>query len=453
LSNKAKIIFVDDEENQRIAVGGFIEKLGYAVKTCANGEEALELIKTESWDLVLSDLRMPGINGIELLRKAKSILPDIAFILLTAHGTVEGAVESMRLGAFNYLTKPVDLDALELIIGKAIDNRRLLTENRRLKNLIESSGKIEGIVSESTQMDEVLNLVARVASATSSVLILGESGTGKERIAKAIHYGSNRADMPMITINCAAIPESLIEAELFGHEKGAFTGAHMMRKGKVEMADGGTLFIDEIGDLPLSLQPKLLRFLQEGTVERLGSNKTNKFDIRVIAATHRNLRKLVEEDKFREDLFFRLSVINITIPPLRERKTDIIPLAEHFVKIYSEKNSKKVIGFSRDAKDILLKYQYPGNVRELENAIEAAVVLTRDEAIEVNDLPITFRETENVEARSDDETLHTKIEFFEKNIVLESLKISGGNKSKAARQLGISEKNIRDRLKKWGYRP
>lgn len=449
MDNTAKILFVDDEESQRKAIGGFIEKKGFYIKTCPDGDAALELIRNESWDIVLSDLKMPGMTGIELLRQAKQLVPDIVFILFTAYGTVEGAVEAMKLGAFDFVTKPVDLDVLEMMINKALENRRLLVENRRLRELVESSGRAEGIISESPRMEEVINLVARTAPSSATVLIAGESGTGKERIARAIHYGSKRADRPMITVNCAAIPETLLEAELFGHEKGAFTGAHIARKGKIESAQGGTLLIDEIGDMPLSLQPKLLRFLQEGTIEKLGSADTKKLDIRVIAATHRNLRDMVEKGEFREDLFFRLSVINIDIPPLRDRKQDILPLAEHFIKIYSEKNSKKVEGMSRAAKDLILKYSYPGNVRELENAIEAAVVLSRGEAIEADDLPANFGSGRG-SVKSAAQTLPELLEVYEKSLVMEGLKKSGGNKSEAARILGISEKNIRDRLKKWG---
>lgn len=449
MDNTARILFVDDEESQRKAVGGFLEKKGFYVKTCSDGGAALETIKNEPWDIILSDLKMPGMNGIDLLRQAKQLVPDLVFILFTAYGTVEGAVEAMKLGAFDFVTKPVDLDVLEIMINKALENRRLLAENKRLRELIESSGRAEGIISESPRMEEVINLVARTASSSATVLITGDSGTGKERIARAIHYGSQRADKPMITVNCAAIPETLLEAELFGHEKGAFTGAHMARKGKIEAAQGGTLFIDEIGDMPMSLQPKLLRFLQEGTIEKLGSAETRKLDIRVIAATHRDLRQMVEKGGFREDLFFRLSVINIDIPPLRDRKQDILPLAEHFIKIYSEKNSKHVAGLSREAKDLVLKYSYPGNVRELENAIEAAVVLSRGEAIEADDLPANFG-SNRTGAKTSGQSLPELLEAYEKSQVMESLKKSGGNKSEAARKLGISEKNIRDRLKKWG---
>jgi len=449
LDNTARILFVDDEESQRKAVGGFLEKKGFYIKTCPDGDAALESIRNEPWDIVLSDLKMPGINGIELLRQAKQVVPDLVFILFTAYGTVEGAVEAMKLGAFDFVTKPVDLDVLEIMINKALENRRLLAENKRLRELIESSGQAEGIISESPRMEEVINLVARTAPSSATVLINGESGTGKERIARAIHYGSQRADRPMITVNCASIPEALLEAELFGHEKGAFTGAHIARKGKIEAAQGGTLFIDEIGDMPLSLQPKLLRFLQEGTIEKLGSAETKKLDIRVIAATHRDLRGMVEKGGFREDLFFRLSVINIDIPPLRERKQDILPLAEHFIKIYSEKNSKHVAGLSKTAKDLVLKYGYPGNVRELENAIEAAVVLSRSEAIEADDLPANFGSNQGG-VKTAGQSLPELLEAYEKSLVLEGLKKSGGNKSEAARKLGISEKNIRDRLKKWG---
>jgi two-component system NtrC family response regulator len=395
---------------------------------------------------------MPGMSGLELMQKARALVPDIMFILMTAYGTVDGAVESIKQGAFNYLSKPIDLDQVEISITKALENRRLLAENRVLKDLLKSRGEAKGIISSSRQMDEILNIVARVSPTTATILIQGESGTGKERIAQAIHYGSPRSERPMVTINCAAMPESLLEAELFGHEKGAFTGAYAAREGKLEFTNGGTLFIDEIGDIPLSLQPKLLRFLQEGTIEKLGSSKTIKLDIRVISATHRDLRQLVKESKFREDLFYRLNVVNIVVPPLRERREDLLPLAEHFIKLYSRKNSKMVFGLTREAKDALVKYSYPGNVRELENAIEAAVVLTRNEAIGIDDLPSSFRGIDPISADDQSGSLLAKLENIEKKLVFEALQQAGGNKSQAARILGITEKNIRDRLKKWDYK-
>ena len=452
MSKTGTILVVDDEQSQRDAIAGFIRKLGYNVITCADGAEAYALIEKELVDLVVSDMRMPGLDGLGLLKKARALAPDITFILMTAFGSVDSAVESMRQGAFNYLIKPINLDELEIGITKALENQRLVIENRKLKSVVEARGEPGGIISKSRQMEEALNLVARVAPSMASVLIEGESGTGKERIARAIHYGSGRAEKPMITINCAAVPETLLESELFGHEKGAFTGAHISRSGKLEVADGGTLFIDEIGDLSPALQPKLLRFLQEGTIERLGSNTSVQLDIRVIAATHRPLRKMVAEGKFREDLFYRLNVINIGIPPLRERKEDIIPLAEHFIKIYSEKNSKSVFGLTREARDILVKYDYPGNVRELENAVEAAVVLTRSEAIDADDLPHGFKSGYGAASKAGGNSLTEQLEAMEKKLIFDSLKRTGGNKSEAARQLGISEKNIRDRLKRWGYK-
>lgn len=452
MNKKARILIVDDEESQLKAVGGFLGKIGYDVSLSSNVNAAISLLDSQPIDLVLSDMRMPGKSGLEFLKIAKDKLPDIAFILMTAYGSVSDAVEAMKSGAFNYISKPIDLDELEVGISKALENRRLLAENRRLKDLLAAGSKFEGIVSESPEMEEILNLVSRVASSSTTVLIQGESGTGKERIAKAIHYSSPRADMPLVTVNCAAVPETLLEAELFGHEKGAFTGAHAARKGKLEHADGGTLFIDEIGDMPLTTQPKLLRFLQEGTIERLGSVESRKLDIRVIAATHRDLRGMIEEKKFREDLFYRLNVINIAIPPLRERRSDIIPLAEHFIRIYSDRNSKKVYGLTRAARDAIMKYDFPGNIRELENAVESAVVLARGEAIEADDLPLAFGPGNVAADFRDDAPLPDRLEAFEKKMVFEGLKKAGGNKSEAARRLGISEKNIRDRLKKWGYR-
>ncbi len=449
MNNDATLLIIDDEESQLIAICGFLRKLGYNVISCSSAESALPIFEREPVDLVISDMRMPGMSGLDLMRKIKPAIPDIMFILMTAYGTVDNAVESIKEGAFNYLTKPIDLDQLEISIAKALESRRLIAENRQLKDILKSRGEAKGIISVSEQMEHILNVVARVSPTTATVLIQGESGTGKERIAQAIHYGSPRSDKPMVTINCAAVPETLLEAELFGHERGAFTGAHVARKGKLEYADGGTLFIDEIGDMPLSLQPKLLRFLQEGTVERLGSAKTIKLDIRVIAATHRDLRQMVKEEKFREDLFYRLNVVNLIIPPLRERKNDIILLTEYFIKLYSQKNSKMVFGLTREAKDLLLKYDFPGNVRELENAIEAAVVLCRHEAIGVEDLPLSIKETSAGLSMEDTGSLLAKLEAIEKKLIFEALEKHAGNKSQAARALGISEKNIRDRLKKW----
>jgi len=448
LNNDATLLIIDDEESQLIAICGFLRKLGYNVISCSSAESALPIFEREPVDLVISDMRMPGMSGLDLMRKIKPAIPDIMFILMTAYGTVDNAVESIKEGAFNYLTKPIDLDQLEISIAKALESRRLIAENRQLKDILKSRGEAKGIISVSEQMEHILNVVARVSPTTATVLIQGESGTGKERIAQAIHYGSPRSDKPMVTINCAAVPETLLEAELFGHERGAFTGAHVARKGKLEYADGGTLFIDEIGDMPLSLQPKLLRFLQEGTVERLGSAKTIKLDIRVIAATHRDLRQMVKEEKFREDLFYRLNVVNLIIPPLRERKNDIILLTEYFIKLYSQKNSKMVFGLTREAKDLLLKYDFPGNVRELENAIEAAVVLCRHEAIGVEDLPLSIKETSAGLSMEDTGSLLAKLEAIEKKLIFEALEKHAGNKSQAARAMGISEKKILDRLKK-----
>jgi two-component system NtrC family response regulator len=450
--SKATILIADDEESQRLAIAGFLRKLGYNVIISGDGEEAYKAMAAEPIDITISDLRMPGLSGIELLRKAKALVPDMTFILMTAYGSVDSAVEAMRLGAFNYLTKPINVDELEISISKALENRRLIAENRRLREILTLHGEHDGIISASPQMEEVFNLVARVAPTMATVLVEGESGTGKERIARAIHYGSKQAAKPMVVVNCAAIPETLLESELFGHERGAFTGATMARKGKIELADGGTLLIDEIGDMPLSLQPKLLRFLQEGTIERLGSGKTQKLNIRIIAATHRDLERMVADARFREDLFYRLNVISIKIPPLRQRKEDIIPLAEHFIKINSERNFKKVYGLTREAKDAVLKYNYPGNVRELENAIEAAVVLTRGEAVDLDDLPLSFRSAPGFHAAEEGQSLPDKLEAMEKKVIFEALQRASGNKSQAARELGISEKNIRDRLKKWGYK-
>jgi len=452
VNNQATILIVDDEENQLKAIGGFLTKSGFDVIKCSHGQEALKHIQNRPIDLVISDIRMPEMSGLELQNKAKEIVPDIVFIFMTAYGTIGDAVTAMRNGAFNYLSKPIDLDELEIGIMRALENRRLIAENRQLKQIIRDRGETGGIIYESHQMDDVLNLVARAAPTMATILITGESGTGKERISRAIHYGSPRSEKPMVIVNCAAIPENLLESEMFGYEAGAFTDARSMKKGKLELADQGTLFIDEIGDMPSTLQPKLLRFLQEGTIERIGSTSSMNLNIRVIAATNKNLEQAIKAKEFREDLYFRLNVINIHIPPLRERRTDIIPLAEHFLKIYSRKNSRQIDGFTSEARNIIMKYDYPGNVRELENAIESAVVLTRGTAIGIEDLPYSLNKRDHITTYHENDPLPLKLESFEKRLVLEALRKAGGNKSRAARELGVSEKNIRDRLKKWGYK-
>jgi two-component system NtrC family response regulator len=371
-------------------------------------------------------------------------------MVITAYGNIETAVEAMRAGANDYLTKPLHLEELLHKIQRIREQQRLYAENRALRKELEDRHRIEGIIGESGQMLEVASLVRRVASSEAAVLIRGESGTGKELIAKAIHYAGPRAKAPLIRVNCAALPESLLESELFGHEKGAFTGAIATRKGRFELADGGTMFLDEIGDLPLHLQAKLLRVLQEKEFERVGSSQTIKVDVRFLSATHRDLEGLIKCGKFREDLYYRLNVVTIVLPPLRERRQDLPSLMDHFLRFFSEKNSKTIRGFSKDARDALLRYDYPGNVRELENLIERAVVLTRNDIIDRGDLPLTL---EGSEGASDRPTqLTAAVEGLERRMIHNALSRAGGVQTRAAELLGITERALRYKLKKYGLR-
>ncbi len=450
------ILVVDDEKIQRESLAGFLAKKGFQVFTADHFDSAIQTIKQNTIDLVLTDVKMPGKSGYELLNAIKQLNPEITVIIMTAYGNIAEAVNAMKNGAYDYLTKPLDLDEVELLINRAFQFKQLTAENAELRQKLSEKHRFTNIISASPLMEEVLNIAARSANSRASVLIEGESGTGKELIARAIHFASPRKNKPLVVVNCAAISENLIESELFGHEKGAFTGAVQSRAGRVEEADGGTLFLDEVGDIPLSVQVKLLRFLQFGEFQRVGSNELRKVDVRLISATNRDLLQMIKDNQFREDFFYRLNVINIKVPPLRQRKEDIPMLIDHFIKKYAAENGKTIKGISREALDILMKYDYPGNVRELENLIERAVVLSRSEIIEADDLPIQMQvvnpkeQTPPLEYYSGD--FRQKVEAFEKDLILDALKKADFNQSKAARQLGLSERNLRYKMAKYGLR-
>jgi two-component system NtrC family response regulator len=370
---------------------------------------------------------------------------------VTAYGTVENAVKAMRLGAFDYISKPVDLDELDIMIERIIEHKNLKSENQLLKTQLQEKYKISSIVSQSPKMEEVINVAARVADSKATVLITGENGTGKEVLAKAIHFMSSRKEKPFVAVNVPALTETLLESELFGHEKGAFTGADKMRKGRFEIAHGGTLFLDEVGDIPQSIQVKLLRVLQEHQFERVGGTEKIEVNVRIIAATNKNLEQKIIDGTFREDLYYRLNVVSIKIPPLRERKEDILPMIENFIDKYSKENDKEKLEVSKEAIGVLMKYNYPGNVRELENIIERAVVLTREKIITLNDLPINikgFKEEKSI-AMSGEGTLTEQVEALEKQLIYDALQESGGNQTKAGKLLGITERNLRYKLKKY----
>ncbi|NWG01476.1 MAG: sigma-54-dependent Fis family transcriptional regulator [Syntrophaceae bacterium] len=452
---KAKILIAEDEKNQRELLEGFLKKEGFAVEAVANGKEAIQRLEGNFFDVALIDYKMPELDGLHALREIRKLCPDLPVVMMTAYGTVETAVASMKEGALDYLTKPIDLDELLLMLQKVIERTTLIRENRQLKAQLQERYAFTQIVYGSPKMEEVMGLVARVAPSQTTVLIRGESGTGKELIANAIHYASPRSEKPLVKVSCAAIPETLLESELFGHEKGAFTGATHRRIGRFEEADGGSLFLDEIGDLSPGTQVKLLRILQNKEFQRLGSNLTLKTDVRVIAATHRNLEEAIKKELFREDLYYRLNVISINLPPLRERREDIPLLIDWFLKKYSDENQKTISDISKEARGLLLRYPYPGNVRELENLIERAVVLCRGEVITTQDLPFHLKEEKSESQWGTPErekTLPESLGKVEKDAILKALHQHHGVQTKAAESLGISERALRYKMKKYQIR-
>jgi len=448
------ILIIDDEAVQRDILTGYLKKKGYKIFSASSGKEGIEIAKNNAVDIILSDYKMPDLNGIEVLEQVKKINPEISFVIVTAYGTVENAVKAMRLGAFDYISKPIDLDELDLMIERIIEHKNLKSENQLLKTQLQDKYKISSIISQSSKMEEVINVAARVADSKATVLITGENGTGKEVLAKGIHFLSPRKGGPFIAVNVPALTETLLESELFGHEKGAFTGADKMRKGRFEIAHDGTLFLDEVGDIPQSIQVKLLRVLQEHKFERVGGTDQIEVDVRIIAATNKNLEQKIKDGTFREDLFYRLNVVSIKIPPLRERKEDVIPMIESFVEKFRKENNKEKLEISKEAVDILIRYNFPGNVRELENIIERAVVLTRDKIITVDDLPMNikgFKEEKSLAALGSG-TLTEQVEAVEKQLIYDALKESGGNQTKAGKLLGLTERNLRYKLKKYNIK-
>lgn len=455
MTDKSRILVVDDEAPQRGVLAGYLKKQGHIVVEAGSAEEAVAQLRKSVIDIVFSDVRMPGTSGHDLLSQVRIAFPESTVILMTAFGTIEGAVEAMRAGAYDFLTKPIDLEALDHLVVRVSERQRLLSENRLLREQLVGKYSFDGIVSQSSAMEEVLNTAGRVAQTKASVLLRGESGTGKELLARAIHYSSGRKNQAFVAVNCAALSQNLLESELFGHERGAFTGADRQRKGRFELANGGTLFLDEIGEVPQAVQVKLLRVLQEQSFERVGGSETLQVDVRVIAATNRNLEEMIASGTFREDLYYRLNVVTVEIPPLRKRRDDIPPTIEHCLSRYTKEQQRKAMSFSKEAWNALLRYDYPGNVRELENIVQRAVILTRGDVITTDELPAVVKGLANdppVPASGPPHDLSGAVEKLEKEFVFESLRIHGGNQSKAARDLGISERNLRYRLKKWGVR-
>ncbi len=454
MKDRSNILVVDDDNAHRIMLQTLIGGWGYEVAQADDGAAAIEHVKEQSYDLVLMDVRMVRVSGLEALVQIKSYNPAIPVIIMTAYSSVDTAVKALKQGAHDYLTKPLDFDKLRITIERAMEHTRLKAENRQLKESLGKHFDRQNIIGQSPVMINLLETVAQVAPSEATVLIAGESGTGKELIAGAVHFNSFRKDGPFVKLNCAAITETLLESELFGHEKGAFTGADRRKEGRFYQAHSGSLFLDEVSEMSSIMQVKLLRVLQEREFSRVGGEKTIQVDVRVIAATNKNLSDLITKGQFREDLFYRLNVVDMQIPPLRKRQEDIPLLAQHFLEMFAAKNHKKIKGFTPQALDLLIRHDWPGNVRELMNAVERAVVLSRSDYLSENDFPM-LAGTALVDGRSLGSAIidikgDKSLEEVQKATILETLEAVGGNKSKAARRLGITRKTLHKKLKAYG---
>jgi two-component system NtrC family response regulator/two-component system response regulator HydG len=446
---------IDDEVNAATALQTLLRDDGYEVEKAHDGRAGLQMLEKLEPDVVLTDVRMPGMDGVELLTRVKALRPETMVVLMTAYGTVKTAVKAMKLGAEDFLGKPIDVEELEVVLQKTIEKKRLLEETRVLRERLDHKYRLENLVGESPEMLAVFKTIRQVAASSSSVLLLGESGTGKELFAQALHQNSPRRGKPFIRVACASLPETLLESELFGHEKGSFTGALYTRAGRFEAADGGTLFLDEIGDISPTVQVKLLRFLEEREFERVGGNKTYKVDVRIVAATHRDLKKKIEEGSFREDLYYRLNVIEIQIPTLRERSTDIPLLVNHFLHKFSDTNEKAIKGVSDSAMAMILAHAWPGNVRELENAMERAVVLADENVLQPAHFPtlkVVGTAPGEAGARGPANGVSipgSTLAEIEREAILRTLESVGGSTSRAATMLDISARKIQYKLKEY----
>lgn len=448
------ILVVDDEKNYLLVLGTLLMEDGYEVLKTEDPRRALQMIEEDIPDLLITDMKMPGLSGIDLLKAVKKRNPHIPVIILTAYGTIETAVDAMKLGAYHYILKPFQNDEIKITVKRALKIAELEDERIRLNQELSARFGLEGLVAESAAIRKVYGLIEQVAPTKTTVLVQGESGTGKELVARAIHTKSPRTNRPFVAVNCGALSETLLESELFGHEKGAFTGATAQKKGRFEMADGGTLFLDEVGTMSSALQVRLLRVLQEQAFERVGGTRTIKVDVRIIAASNQNLKKLIESGSFREDLYYRLNVFSINLPPLRERREDILPLANYFLTVYGREVGKPVVSISIEAAELIRRHPWPGNVRELKNAIERAVVVCKGETVGLNDLPDLsghVPDTGKTAKISPDisKPLPVYLEEIEKEIIVEALKASEDVHARAARLLGISPTSLQYKLNKY----
>lgn len=445
-----KILIIDDEKNICISLEFALEDY-YQVVSCQDPYEGLEILRQNKIDLILLDLRLGNVDGVEILHRIKEHNSEVPVIIMTAFGSIQSSVEAVKAGAFYYITKPIETDELKLIIAKALDYNRLNKEVKRLSDSIQDKHSYYGIIGGSPKIQELFSTIEKVKDINSNILIIGESGTGKEMVARALHYGSIRKDYHFEAVNCSAIPSQLMESEFFGHRKGAFTGADDDRIGKFELCDGGTIFLDEIGEMDILMQSKLLRVLQDKEITPLGTNKRKKVSVRVIAATNKDLEKATEEGLFREDLYYRLNVITIKIPPLRERKEDIPLLIAHFIKKYNKVFNKKINGLEPGVIDILEKYDFKGNVRELENIIERAMALTVSETIKISDLPEKVIRNSPLPKHRYKSLIGLDLSTIEREVIIETYLQNNRNKSKTANVLGITERTLRNKMKQYGF--
>ncbi|MBN3040332.1 MAG: sigma-54-dependent Fis family transcriptional regulator [Candidatus Omnitrophica bacterium] len=454
------ILIVDDEAGMRQYLKKLLEDNNYQTQEAADGQKAIDLISAKAPDLVLADLKMPKVDGLKLLSLIKKGYPDLAVIIMTAYGSMESAISAMKLGAYDYINKPFDMDEILISIDKALEKKRLEAENIALHKQLEQTYTFEDIISQNQQMKKIFELVKKIADTKSTILIQGETGTGKELIARAIHNLSSRCKKPFIPVDCGALTETLLESELFGHIKGAFTGATSDKQGLFEIAEGGSVFLDEIGKVSLNIQAKLLRVLQDNQIKRVGEASSRKVDIRLISASNEDLQDLVQKGSFREDLFYRLNVVLLSLPPLRERKEDIPLLVSHFIEKYRALEKKSLTGISQDALNILMKYNWPGNVRELENLIHRAVVMEADAIIMPKDLPSSLKLSDSAEERhAQKRSFNFKkarkqaIEAFEKRFLIEALKLHDGNISRTAKEIGLDRRNFQRKCKEFKIKP
>lgn len=447
------ILVVDDKEEHARATAEALERIGYTCRIATSGKEGLKVIESGEVDIVVTDLIMHDIDGLQILKTTKEILPEAEVVLITGYGTVETAVDAMQKGAATYLLKPININHLRAEIGKLVEKQTLIRSNRELHKQLDERFGLSGIIGNSPRVQKVLNIVKQISGTTATVLITGESGTGKELIAKTIHNNSPRKNNPLVVLNSAAIPENLLESELFGHEKGAFTGALYHRKGKFEYAHRGTLFLDEVGDMPLSTQVKLLRVIEDGVITRIGSNESIKVDVRLVAATNQDIEKLIKEGKFREDLYYRLNVVSVKLPPLRERVEDIPLLIDAFLRDLSQIHSKKISGISPEARKILYKYSWPGNVRELKNCIESMIVVSTRDILDVETVPDNIMQRNENKAHSLPCLIAgMTVEEAEKELIKNTLASVGGNREEASKLLGIGERTLYRKIDRYGLK-